>query len=261
VGSKKSGKITVVESIVRELTKRGYHVATAKQFSQKSFSMDMGSKDTWRHVVAGANLVAGVSDTEMSLLIKNGIEQFSLDNLLSFTPMSDVVVLEGFSHIVLKDERVGKIICVRDNREYEGFRKKALGRTVAFCSLQGLEKPILRMKEDAQILIKRVLTYVNREKRISKILNCLPGLNCRKCGYPSCEEMAVAIYKKKAKLSNCVTLRLRSEVRTKIIVDKVEVPIQTFVSEIIRKSVLGMISSLKGVSVKGNERVHINISS
>jgi molybdopterin-guanine dinucleotide biosynthesis protein len=221
----------------------------------------MRSKDTWRHAVAGANPVAGVSDIELSLLIKSGIEQFSLDCLLSFTQMADVVVLEGFSHMVLNDERVGKILCVRDAREYEGLRKKKLGKTVAFCSFQRLESPVLRIKEDSQILLKRVLTYINGEEKISKILNCLPGLNCKKCGYPSCEEMAVAIYKKKAKLSDCVTLRLRSEVRTKIIIDKVEVPIQTFVSEIIRKSVLGMISSLKGVSVKGNERVHINISS
>jgi molybdopterin-guanine dinucleotide biosynthesis protein B len=261
VGWKKSGKTTVVEGIVRELTKRGYHVATAKHISQKSFSMDMRGKDTWRHAVAGANPVAGVSDIEMSLLIKNGIEQFSLDSLLSFTPMADVIVLEGFSHIVLNDERVGKILCVRDTREYEDFRKKTLGKTIAFCSLEHLENPILRLKVDSQILLKRVLTYINGEEKISKILNCLPGLNCKKCGYPSCEEMAVAIFKRNAKLSDCVTLRLRSEVRTKIIIDKVEVPIQTFVSEIIRKSVLGMISSLKGVSVKGNERVHINISS
>jgi molybdopterin-guanine dinucleotide biosynthesis protein B len=260
VGWKKSGKTTVVESIVRELTKRGYHVATAKHISQKSFSMDMRGKDTWRHAAAGANPVAGVSDIEMSLLIKNGTKQFSLDSLLSFTPMADVVVLEGFSHM-LNDERVGKILCVRDAREYEAFRKKKLGEAIAFCSFQSLENPILRIKEDSQILLKRVLTYINGEKKISKILNCLPGLNCKTCGYSSCEEMAVAIYKKEAKLSDCVTLRLRLELRTKIIIDKVEIPIQTFVSEIIRKSVLGMISSLKGVSVKGNESVHINISS
>ena len=235
-------------------------MATAKHISQKSFSMDTLGKDPWRHAVAGANPVAGASDIEMSLLIKNGMEKFSLDGLLSFTPMADVVVLEGFSRMVLNDERVGKILCVRDIREYEGFGKKALGKTLAFCSLQRLEKPILRIKEYSQILLKRVLTYTNREKRISKIFNCLPGLNCKKCGYPSCEEMAVAIYKKNAKLSNCVTLRLRSELRTKIMIDKLEVPIQTFVSEIIRKSVLGMISSLKGVSVKGSERVHISIS-
>jgi molybdopterin-guanine dinucleotide biosynthesis protein MobB len=261
VGWRKSGKTTVVESMVRELTKRGHHVATAKHISQKSFSMDMRGKDTWRHAVAGANPVAGVSDIEMSLLMKNGMGKFSLDSLLSFTPMADVVVLEGFSHIVLNDERVGKILCVRDTEEYEGFRKKALGKTIAFCSLQRLKHPILRIKEDSRILLKRVLTYISREKKISKILNCLPGLNCKKCGYPSCEEMAVAIYRRNAKLSDCVTLRLRSELRTRITIDKVEVPIQTFVSEIIHKSVLGMISSLKGVSVKGNERVYINISS
>lgn len=260
MGWKKSGKTTVVESLVRELTKRGYHVATAKHINQKGFSMDIRGKDTWRHAVAGANPVAGVSDIEMSLLIKNGMEKFSLDSLLSFMPIADVVVLEGFSRIVLNDERVGKILCVRDIREYEGFRKKKLGKTLAFCSLQRLGNPILRIKEDSQILLKRVLTYINREKKISKILNCLPGLNCKKCGYPSCEEMAVTIYKRKARFSDCVTLRLRLELKTEIIIDKVEIPLQTFVSEIIRKSVLGMVFSLKGVSVKGDERVHINIS-
>ena len=183
MGWKKSGKTTVVESLVRELTKRGYHVATAKHINQKGFSMDIRGKDTWRHAVAGANPVAGVSDIEMSLLIKNGMEKFSLDSLLSFMPIADVVVLEGFSRIVLNDERVGKILCVRDIREYEGFRKKKLGKTLAFCSLQRLGNPILRIKEDSQILLKRVLTYINREKKISKILNCLPGLNCKKCGY------------------------------------------------------------------------------
>jgi len=72
--------------------------------------------------------------------------------------------------------------------------------------------------------------------------------------------MAVTIYKRKARFSDCVTLRLRLELKTEIIIDKVEIPLQTFVSEIIRKSVLGMVFSLKGVSVKGDERVHINIS-
>lgn len=236
-------------------------MATAKRISQKGFSLDMRGKDTWRHAAAGANPVAGVSDIEMSLLIKNGIEKFSLDSLLRFMPMADVVVLEGFSHIVLNDKKVGKIVCVRNTQEYKSFRKRTLGKTLAFCSLQRLENPVLRMKEDSQILLKRVLTYVHREEKISKILKCLPRLNCKKCGYPSCEEMAVAIYKKKAKLSDCLTLRLGSEVRTRIVIEKVEVPIQTFVSEIIRKSVLGMISTLKGVSVKGDERVNINISS
>lgn len=260
MGWKKSGKTTVVENIVRELTKRGHRVATAKHISQKGFSMGAKGKDTCRHAAAGANPVVRVSDTELDVLIKNGTEQFSMGLLLSLAPKTDVVVLEGFSNTVLKDEKVAKILCVRDNREYETFRKEETGKIIAFCSLHRLQKPVLRIGEDIEILLKQMLTHVTREIKISKILKCLPKLNCRKCGYTSCKEMATAIYKKKATLNNCVTLKLGLGLMTEITIDKLTVPIQTFVSEIIRNSVLGMISPLKGVIIKGNERVHIDIS-
>jgi hypothetical protein len=73
--------------------------------------------------------------------------------------------------------------------------------------------------------------------------------------------MAMAIYSKKAKLSDCVTLRLRSKLKTRIIVNDAEVPLQPFVSEIIRKSILGMVSTLKGASIRGNEEIRIDILS
>jgi len=261
VGLKKSGKTTVVEGIVRELTKRGYSVATAKHISQKGFSMDQERKDTWSHAAAGANPVVAVSDVETSVLMKNGMKQFSLDELLGFTPKADVLVLEGFSRIVLSEKHVGKIFCVRNTGEYEDFKKKMRGQTIAFCSLQPLEDSILKIKEDLHVLVKRVLTHVDRERKISKILSCLPGLDCKKCGYASCEEMASAVYGREAKVRDCVVLKVRSELKTEITVDDTEVPIQPFVSEVIRNSILGMVSSLKGVSLKGDKRVHIKISS
>jgi len=260
VGFRKSGKTTVVEGLIRELTKRGYSVATAKHISQKGFSMDVKGKDTWRHAVAGANPVVGVSDIKTSVLIKNGMNRFSLDELLGFTPKADLILLEGFSRIVLSNEHVGKIFCVRNKDEYKDFKKKTRGDTIAFCSLQPLEDPIMKTREDLHILVKRVLAYVDRERRISKILSCLPGLDCKKCGYASCEEMASAVYEGRAKMSDCVVLKVRSELKTEITVNDAEVPIQPFVSEVIRNSVLGMVSSLKGISVKGDERVHIKIS-
>lgn len=260
VGLRKSGKTTVVEGIVRELTKRGYRVATAKHINQKGFSMDQKRKDTWRHAAAGANPVVGVSDIEISVLIKNGMKRFSLNELLGFTPKADVILLEGFSRMVLSNEHVGKIFCVRNTEEYEDFKKRTRGETIAFCSLQPLETPILKINEDFHILVKRVLTYVDRGRKISKILSCLPGLDCKKCGYASCEEMASAVYEGDAKMSDCVVLKVRSRLKTEIMVNDAEIPIQPFVSEIIRNSVLGMVSSLKGVSVKGDERVHIKIS-
>jgi molybdopterin-guanine dinucleotide biosynthesis protein B len=143
VGFKNSGKTTVVEGLVRELTKRGYGVATAKHISQEGFSIDHKGKDTWRHALAGANPVIGVSDVETSVLIKDGITRFSLVDLLGFAPKADVIVLEGFSQIVLSNERIGKIFCVRNTDEYADFKEKTTGETMAFCSLQPLEESIL----------------------------------------------------------------------------------------------------------------------
>jgi len=261
IGSKASGKTTVIEGLVRELTKRGYRVATAKHANIKGFSMDTKGKDTWRHSAAGANPVVSVSDVEAAILIKNGQKQFSPDQLLMFAPEVDVIVLEGFSWLVLGDEKVGKILCVKNRQEYEAYRQKVMGEIIAFCSSRPVGRSILRIKEDTSVLVKRTLEFVDKEIKVSKILGSLPGLDCKKCGYKSCEELAIAICEGKAKLSDCTPLKLRSELKTKITINDAEIPIQPFVSKIIRNSVLGMISSLKGVSIKGEENVHIKISS
>lgn len=261
LGLKDSGKTAVVEGVVEELAKRGYRVATAKHVNLKGFSMDIEGKDTWRHSAAGANPVVSVSDVETAILIKNGEERFSLGLLHKFVSEVDAMVLEGFSRLVLNDERVGKIFCVRDRQEYEAYCQKARGEVIAFCCLQPLGRPILRMKEDFRVLVRRAMRFVERRRGISRILSSLPGLDCKKCGYDSCEELAVTIYRRKAKLSDCTPLRLRSKLKTRITVNDAEVPIQPFVSKVIRNSVLGMVSSLKGVSIKGDELVHVRISS
>jgi len=261
VGHKNSGKTTVIESVVHKLTRKGYRVATAKHITQKGFSIDIKGKDTWRHSRAGANPVTSVSDIETAVLIKNGEDQFSPHQLFRFTPEIDVIVLEGFSRLVLDDENIGKILCVRSREEYKDFREKTKGKTIAYCSARPMDKPILQIKEDSQILVRRALRYVKRERKISTILSRLPRLNCGKCGHSSCEQMAVAIYRRETKLSDCVTLRLRSKLKTRITINDAEVPIQPFVSEIIRNALLGMVSTLKGVSIKGNEGINVEILS
>ncbi len=219
VGHRKSGKTAVIERVVRELTKRGYRVATAKHTGQKGFSMDAKGKDTWRHSMAGANPVVCVSDVETAVLIKNGGADFALDKLFEFLPEVDVLMLEGFSKLVLDDETIGKILCVRNREEYEDLGQKARGEIVASCSTQPLGSPILTIKEDS-ILTERTLEYVE-----GKILEFKSGL------------------------------------KTMVIVNDTDISLNPFVSEIIRKSVLGMASSLKGVSISGNEEVLIKILS
>jgi len=261
MGRKKSGKTTVIEKVVRELTGKGYRVATAKHISQKSFSLDDEGKDTWKHARAGANPVISVSDVEIGVLIKDGIENFHLDNLFPLVSGADVLLLEGFSQLFLSDKRVDKVICVRNENEYEEFKKKARGEIIAFCSFQELEKPVLKIEENSNVLVDQILRFIERKVDILKILGSLPKLDCKKCGYQSCDEMATAIYEGKAKMNDCVLLKLKPKLKAEIKIGDEELPIQPFVSEIIRKSILGMISSLKGVSIRGDERVRVEISS
>ena len=107
LGHKSSGKTTVIENIVRRLTKKGYKVATAKHIALQGFSLDTKGKNTWRHSAAGANPVVSVSDEEIAILIKRGEERFSLDQLLKFMSDVDIIMLEGFSKITLEDQNIG----------------------------------------------------------------------------------------------------------------------------------------------------------
>lgn len=62
VGNKNSGKTSLTTKLIRELTKRGYNVASVKH-SHHNIEMDKPNTDTWRHKQAGANLVVGIGST------------------------------------------------------------------------------------------------------------------------------------------------------------------------------------------------------
>jgi len=263
VGRKNSGKTTVIEGLISELTKRGFQVATVKHVSKKGFSMDTEGKDTWRHSEAGANPVIVVSDKETAIKMKRGIEKFSLEDTVKFAEANgaDIVMLEGFSSVILGDKHVGKIVCLRNMDEYKEFKEKNRGEILAFCSFQTLEEPVLNIREDSAFIIEKAARFIEKRRKILEVLSQLPGLDCRKCGRATCEKLAEDIYEGRASLNECVPLKLKSRLKAKIKFDDAEVPIQLFVSEIIRKSVLGMVSTLKGVTIRGDEEILILISS
>ncbi len=261
LGHKHSGKTTVVEGLVSELVKKGFMVATAKHVLQKGFTMDTEGKDTWRHSMAGANPVTMISDKEIVTKIRDGTKTVSLAILLKIAEenRANVMVLEGFSSLVLKDKRVGKIICVRNSGEYDEFKKNAEGEVLAYCSIQAVDEKVFDTKSDLPAMMEKATAYIEKSRKILKILGQLPSLDCRKCGRASCWELAEDILGRKAKLDECVLLKVKPELRTTITVGNVEVPIQPFVAEIVRKTVLAMISTLKGTNITGKEQININI--
>ncbi len=58
VGRSNSGKTTLLEKLIRELTGRGRRVGTIKHHFHGPVEVDVPGKDSWRHKQAGARVVA-----------------------------------------------------------------------------------------------------------------------------------------------------------------------------------------------------------
>jgi len=262
LGHKNSGKTTVAENIVSTLVKRGFRVAAAKHISKEGFSMDKEGKDTWRYSVAGATPVIAISDREATVKLKTNADRLSVDWMLRIAAENnaDVLVVEGFSFLILKDKRIGKIICVRSITDYDEYKGEVEGEVLAYCSFKPLGEPIIEIKNNLRMIVDKAVGFVIERQKILAILSGLAGLNCRKCGRSSCLELAEAIYAGEASVDECVPLKLKPRLKTRIMIEGSELPIQPFVSEVIRRSVLGMISALKGVNISGEEEIRIEIS-
>lgn len=98
VGWKNSGKTTLVEKLVRELTARGLRVSTIKH-AHHDFDIDHPGKDSWRHRVAGAHEVVVASAHRWALLHEHrGAPEPSLAELLGKLEDCDLVLVEGFKY-------------------------------------------------------------------------------------------------------------------------------------------------------------------
>jgi len=68
VGRSNSGKTTLLEKLIRELTRRGRRVGTIKHHFHGPIEVDVPGKDSWRHKQAGALTVALFSPDAMFIL-------------------------------------------------------------------------------------------------------------------------------------------------------------------------------------------------
>jgi len=235
-------------------------IATFKHIHRKDFSTDLKGKDTWRYSEAGANPIVSVSNEKFAIVKRKNMKNTSLHELLTFAPDANVIILEGFSHLILKNEQIGKIICVRNKEDYVEYKEGVKGEVIAFCTLQYHERAILNIKEEMKKITSKAIEFIDKRNQIINILSKLPKLDCQKCGLASCEDLAQAILRQEAQLTKCHYSGRKPKNKTKIFVNASEIPLQFFVSEIIRKSVLGMITTLKGTTIQGEETIRIEVS-
>lgn len=96
VGWKNSGKTTLVERLVIEITGRGFTVSTVKH-AHHTFDVDHEGKDSHRHRSAGAREVLLASRNRWALMHENrGEPEMPLSEFLKKLAPVDLVLIEGY---------------------------------------------------------------------------------------------------------------------------------------------------------------------
>lgn len=95
-GWKNSGKTTLTERLVTELSRRGWKVSTVKH-AHHDFDIDKEGTDSFRHRKAGAGEVAIVSGRRWALMHELlGEQEPTLETVLSRLAPCDLVLVEGY---------------------------------------------------------------------------------------------------------------------------------------------------------------------
>jgi molybdopterin-guanine dinucleotide biosynthesis protein B len=109
-GWKNSGKTTMTERLVAELTRRGWTIATVKH-AHHDADVDHEGTDSFRHRRAGAREVALVTGRRWALMHELGDElEPSLTEILARLSPCDLVLVEGYkreAHAKLELRRKG----------------------------------------------------------------------------------------------------------------------------------------------------------
>lgn len=226
VGSKKSGKTTAVETLVRGLVRKGYTVATVKHISEPNFTVDTKGKDTWRHAQAGASTVISVAPNELTVIKKVDTTKYSLEQITrNCEDDVEIIILEGFKKLIGQDPIVPKIVAVKTTEEVLEASKHF--------------KPILTFVGPISTEAKKLkIPYVDVLKEQQKLVDLVDG-----------------------KIAAPVERKRKHKKKFRIRVDERVLPLNPFVQKIMRNTILGMISTLKGVAIKGEEDVSIIVKS
>ncbi|MGC8693994.1 MAG: (Fe-S)-binding protein, partial [Thermoplasmata archaeon] len=88
-------------------------------------------------------------------------------------------------------------------------------------------------------------SYIERELEIEKIVKKLPNFNCGECGFKTCRDLAEKILNNERRLEDC--RYYNPEAVMHIEVNGREIYLSPFVQNIVKNTITGMLSSLKGV--------------
>jgi len=232
-GYKKSGKTTLTLKLSNELTKRGYKVAVVKHINE---DLDLVNSDTSKYK-EGLCQVAAITPKESVLFLKN---KKNLEEIIKYFK-ADIILVEGLK----KEKTFPKIVCLREESE-----KAELFDGLQLCTAGFVSKEVNEKLCDFDILNDEDIKKI-AEMAINKSFK-LPNLNCGECGYQDCYGLAREIVKGNKTLDDCLSL----EPSTLVKVDGRIISMNPFISKLVKNTIIGLLSSLKGF-IKGDVEIKI----
>ena len=240
IGITKSGKTTTIENIIKELLKRNYTVGSVKEIHFEQFKMDPEGTNTFRHKIAGSQLVTARGAYETDVLFQN---KLSVNEILNFYN-HDFVILEG-----VRDTCAPKIVTAHD---VEGILDRMDETTFAISGR------ISNKIEEFDGL--PVINSINEIERLvdlieEKVFDRLPDMNdecCQQCGY-TCSELSSKILKGEAERSDCVL----TEQSIILKINGQEITMVPFVQNVLKNTVEAVAKELQGYTENGDIEICI----
>jgi molybdopterin-guanine dinucleotide biosynthesis protein B len=166
VGKSDSGKTTLIEKLVPELTRRGYRIATVKH-DVHGFEVDREGKDSWRHKQAGAHTVV-ISSAKKVALIRDVEKDLTLEEIRERLIQDvDLILSEGYKKDVqpkieiFRKEKHKELLCTKEDNliAIVSDKKFRVGVSCFFLDdIRGvaefIEKKYLQSKREGDVSLK-----------------------------------------------------------------------------------------------------------
>lgn len=173
VGFSKTGKTTIMEFLISNLTTEGYEIGAIKHVHNPRHSLDVKGKDSWRHSQAGAKIVVCASPKEIALFKKRKNQSESIEEILELFKQEslDLLLIEGYSSIVNHRADIPKIVVVKNEKELNVALKDTQAPILAFLGPFQLKErmprdstaPFLSFKEGKNKLLELIREFLSQE--------------------------------------------------------------------------------------------------
>jgi molybdopterin-guanine dinucleotide biosynthesis protein B len=166
VGKSDSGKTTLIEKLVPELTRKGYRIATVKH-DVHGFEVDQEGKDSWRHKQAGAHTVI-ISSPQKIALIRDVEKDSTLDEIRRrWVQDVDLLLSEGYKKDVqpkievFRKEKHKKLLCTKKDNLIAIVSDRKFNVGVPCFHLEDMkglsnfiEKEFLKSKKEKEVTLR-----------------------------------------------------------------------------------------------------------